>query len=224
MRPRALRRGLAGIVFAIMLAAPRAASAGIIDFIWEMSGPQLWGFPVECDLDLRSREYASSQDYECRIAEWHVSGERRFRTAEQRRIWLAIGGGFYTTFGKDSTMRPFEKFKVGVVNYEPMVHLRSFQTPGTGTFAFEHGVIGMSHFLIVGKGFKRFDNVGLKFMPLQVRYKRVALGYTMRVFPKGFTAAQFGANPATTTHVGREVVNGLVGTIFIGSHTPLPRR
>jgi hypothetical protein len=208
---------LAGVVFAVVLAAPWTASAGIIDFIWEMSGPQMGGLPIECDVDFRPREGEQSPGYECRIGEIHVAGERNFRHSELRRLWLSTGGAVYTSTPKDSAI-PFRGLKVGMVGYEPMVHFRSLQTRSK-KFAIEHGVVGLSHLLIVGKGFKPFDNIGVKFMPLEVRYRWFALAYTMRVFPNGFTAAQFGGPTSTTTDRRSEIVNGFTATIL---WKPLP--
>lgn len=210
---------IAGIIFAAMLAAPGSAAAGIIDFIYEMSGPQMWGIPIQCDVDLRSLPAKSAdgtpRNYQCRFIEKHLGGERLFRTAEDRWLWVSIGGGVYTSTTKDSRPNIFDAWKIGMVAYEPMLHIRSVQSPGStrSRFAIEHGAIGFSHMLFVGKGFEPFDNIGIKFMPLQVRYRRVSVGYTMRVFPKGFTSPQFGGPPSRSTQ-GAEVVNGILGTWF----------
>ena len=215
-----VRIGIAPIVVAITLTVPGSAAAGIIDFIYEMSGPQMWGIPIQCDLDLRSRPAKNEQDgtprnYQCRFIEKHLGGERLFRTAQDRWLWVSIGGGVYTSTTKDSRPLRFDAWKIGMIAYEPMLHVRSFQSAGSTRtrFAVEHGAIGFSHMLFVGKGFDPFDNIGMKFMPLQVRYKRLSVGYTMRVFPRGYTSPQFGGPPTRSTQ-GAEVVNGILGTWF----------
>ncbi len=199
-----MRLGIAVVFFAAILTAPDSAGAGIIDFIHEMSGPTMIGVPIGCDFAI------DSNVHQCRISEKHLSGDYDFRKSETRRLWLSIGGGVYTSWGNNSTMRKFEKGKIWLFAYEPMVHLRSYQTPGTRTVAIEHGVLGLSYFLLKGTDFKRFDNVGLKLIPVEVRYKQFSVGYTMRIFPNGFTAEQFGVPPGTANqHDGREVVNGV---------------
>ena len=195
-----VRLGVAGIVFAAALAAPGSARAGIIDFIWEMSGPQMAGVPIECDIDVRTGEH------ECRLAEVHLSGEETFRRG-QGRLWLVAGGGVYVATGKDSEMREFEFGKAQLFAVEPTLNFRSYEGPNR-TVALEHGA-GLSTFILHGKDFDTFGKLGIKTVPVLFRYKKFTIAYTLRLFPDGFTSQDFGVpTGAPNTHPGREVVHG----------------
>jgi len=197
--------GIAGIALAFTLVCPRPANAGLIDFIWEMSGPQMVGVPISCDFELTAPSRDQS-DYECRVSEVSISGDRALRD-RRSRFWLEVGGGVYISTGKNSEMREFGFGRVQLFAYEPMLHIR---TLNRDSVKLTHGVMGLSYFLITGSDFKRFDNVGLKIVPVELTYKGFGIGYTLRVFPNGFTSEQFGVPSGTTTHQGREVVHGFV--------------
>ncbi|MEO5739518.1 MAG: hypothetical protein ABIS29_02870 [Vicinamibacterales bacterium] len=201
-----LRLGMAAFVLASVLAIPRSADAGIIDFIWEMSGPMMVGGGIACDIELQSG------NNECRLVGARVSGDLSAR-GERRPLWLTLEGAVYFSTGKDSEMRPFKFGHAQLFAYEPTLNLRSVSH---GDLAIHHGVIGLSYFLLTGKDFKRFDNVGLKLVPIAVTYKRFTVAYNLRVFPNGFTSQQFGVDPRTPTlHQGREVVNGFtIGWLY----------
>jgi hypothetical protein len=198
-------RGLAGFVFAVMLLCPRAASAGIIDFIYELSGSQMIGVPIHCFVDLSAAAGSDTQDFQCKISEIHLSGDRGLRDRATPRFRLEIGGGVYISTSKDSEMREFDWGKVQLFAYEPMLHFRSFER---GSTTITHGVMGLSYFFITGSDFSRFDNVGMKFAPVEFRRGRFSIAYTFRVFPNPFTAEQFGAPPPATPETGTEVVHG----------------
>jgi hypothetical protein len=204
-------RGLAGFVFAVMLLCPRASSAGIIDFIYELSGSQMIGVPIHCFVDLSAsagRDTQDTQDFQCKISEIHISGDRLLRDRPTPRFRLEVGGGVYISTSKDSELKEFDWFKVQLFAYEPMLHFRSFERNST---TITHGVMGLSYFLLTGSGFKRFDNVGMKFAPVEFRRGRFSAAYTFRVFPNPFTAEQFGAPAGTTTETaGTEVVHGFM--------------
>ena len=193
-----VRMAMAGFVLAAVFGLPQSASASIIDFIWEMSGPQMIGFNAQCEFDVHN------QRYECFALDAHIAGERNVRS--ERRLWLTLTGGVYFATGKDSEMRPFSFGKVQMFSYEPTLDVRSFSR---GNVKIDHGVIGLSYFFLTGSDFKNFDNVGMKLVPISVTINRLTISYTVRIFPNGFTTEQFGGDPAATTHEGREVVTGL---------------
>jgi len=49
------RRFAAVAVLLFVLGLPRSSDAGILEFIWEMSGPQLIGYGHSCILPLRTK-------------------------------------------------------------------------------------------------------------------------------------------------------------------------
>lgn len=196
-----MRLGIAVVFFAALVAAPNPAGAGLIDFIHEMSGPQMIGFPVDCEFDIQV------QRHECRLVDViHLSGDRGFRV--ERRLWLALTGAAYFSTGKDADLRQFKLGRVRMLAYEPTVNVRSFKSTG-GSVVLEHGVLGLSYFYLMGSDFRRFDNLGVKLVPIAFTYKRATFAYTFRVFPNGFTSEQFGVTAPTPTLRESEVVNGL---------------
>lgn len=197
-----MRLRIAVVFFAAIVTAPDSAGAGIIDFIHEMSGPQMVGFPVDCEFDIHF------QRHECRLVDViHLSGDRDFRI--ERRLWLALTGAAYFSTPKDADLRQFKVGRVRMLAYEPMLNVRSFKSSG-GSVVLEHGVIGLSYFFLMGSDFKRFDNLGVKLIPIAFTYKRATFAYTFRVFPNGFTSEQFGVTPPQPTlRRESEVVNGL---------------
>ena len=194
--------GIAGVVCAVALMCPRPASAGIIDFIWEMSGPQMAGIPIVCDIDVRTGEY------QCRASELHLKGNRDFRRGKGQ-LWIGAGGGVYISTGKNTTMREFGFACVQLVAVEPTVNYRWHESPGR-VVAIESGA-GPSYFVLHGDGFETFGKFGIKTVPFEVRYKRFTAGYTYRLFPNGFTSAEFGVPAGSpNTHNGREHVHGFI--------------
>jgi hypothetical protein len=215
------RISLAGIVLAAVLASPQLASASIIDFIWEMSGPQMIGVPIYCDIDLRTDEK------ECRIGGIRLPSpklttvEKAAREREDyrafratRTFWLSMQGGVFASTTKDSDMSEFEAWKVQMLSWEPMLGYRSFSS-ASERFVIDHGLAGVSYFILFGSDFKRFHNVGFKFTPIGVTYRWVNVSYNVRLFPSGFTSEQFNVDGSSTTHRGREILTGFsVGFLF----------
>lgn len=177
-----LRMAMAGFVLAAVVAFPRSASASIIDFIWEMSGPQMVGLIFYCEFD------PSTKQLECRAFDKRVYGNARPRA--ERRLWLNIPGAGYISTGKDSDDREYDFGKAQLFSFEPALEVRSI-TRRLGVM--HHGIIGLSYFFLTGSGFEHFDKVGLKFVPIGFTFRNgVNLALSLRVFPNGFTADEFG--------------------------------
>ena len=218
-RMRRLRVGTAGIVVALMLMVPRTASAGMgefVDYIIGLTGPQMVGLPIACQLDLETRETACYVSH-VRIPQQDAGVDERYW--QNRRFWVSIGGGAYVSTGKNSEMREFEAFRVGMLGFEPMINYRTV-APESRNFAIEHGA-GPSLLYLFGKGFDSFVKGGIKVRPVAVTWtnigrRRMDIGvaYNLRIFPNAFTSEDFGVSPGTTTHSGREFAHGI--TIIAG--------
>jgi hypothetical protein len=206
VRMRRLRLGTVGFVFAIVL-APQAASAGmgeIIDIIVGLTGPQMIGVPIKCELNLRT------QTTTCYAAGIRIP--RRERKVDDdfwqsRQFWASLGGGVYFSTGKNSEMREFDAFCVRMLALEPTLNYRSVG-PTTGGFALEHGA-GPSLFHFSGSDFDSFVKGGIKVTPAALTWRRkliVHVAYNVRIFPKAFTSEDFGST--SSTHTGRELAHG----------------
>ena len=169
-----------GIALLALLAFPRAGSADLIDFIWEMSGPQMIGVGLlHCEYDL------PDGDPRCRF----ISHE-----GQRHRVWrLALDATAYTSTGKSSGTHDYPFGRIGMVAVEPMLEVRSCCTDEAG-FSVHHGV-GLSYDFLFGRHFSRFNNFGVKITPIGITFKKFSAAYNVRVYPHGFTADEFGLGP-----------------------------
>src|SRR5262245_43866352 len=163
------RFGTAGIALVALLSFPTVARASIIDVIWKMSGPQLVGAVLHCDVDPVS---APSPDYtrsECRVLDYRFTGALKER--KERPWWLSLDLGAYTSTGRNSEDLDFKKFDDNMVAFEPMFEIRGYTTP-SGNLMFHHGLAGFSYNVLFGPEFGTFDKAGLKFRPVGVTIHR----------------------------------------------------
>jgi hypothetical protein len=233
---RRLKPGTVGLAVALLLIVPHAASAGMGDFIDTiigLTGPQMVGVPMACEVILEGDD----RDTACYIAGIGVPWPRPLeddRFWRRRDSWVSFGGGVYTSTGKDSEMRGFEAYDVWMLALEPMWNIRSIgRLPGRNDprareeainstsrkFTMEHGV-GPSLLFFFGDGingndFDAFANGAIKVRPVALTWRNLTQGgfglgvaYNLRIFPKAFTAEDFGGDPATNEHEGREYAHG----------------
>ncbi len=225
---RRLRLGM--FLAVLMLMVPRGASAGMGDFIdgiIGLTGPQMVGVPMACEVILDGDE----RDTACYLAGIRVPWPRMNEDDDfwrRRTYWVSFGGGVYASTGKDSEMRGFEAYDVWMFALEPMLHYRSIG-PGRGRgnirkFAMEHG-IGPSLFYLFGKGidgndFDAFANGGIKIRPVALTWRNLTtsglgfgFAYNLRIFPTAFKAEDFGGDPTSNEHEGREYAHGFSFTL-----------
>jgi hypothetical protein len=170
------------------------SSASFMDFIYEMSGPQLFTFlPFRCEYDLEKHKEL------CEIYTKRVVGEAN----PAPKFWLAVDGAAYTSTGKDSKTGKYDWFENYMLAVEPMLRRRS----SSMTY---HGV-GVSGDFLFGNHFRRFGAVALKVEPVALGLGRNwYLISTVRMYRHRFTADQFGAATAAPSGNGkREFVIGL---------------
>lgn len=174
--------GTATIALVALLGFPRAGNAGIIDFIWEMSGPQMFSvLTFQCEYDL-----SGTRKGECRIYEKRVSGNS---PRAERKVWLTLGAAAYTSTGRDSDVRQYDAFKNHMLAFEPMIEFHS-------TTRVRHGV-GLSYDYVFGSKLRGFDKLGLKFEPVAVPLgsSNWEVAANIRLYPNGFTVDEFGQEP-----------------------------
>lgn len=213
---RRLKLTTTGLAVLLLLMVPRAASAGmgeVVDFILGLTGPQMIGLPIGCDLNLNSRESA------CNFSFIRLKGPEDDSFWLNRRFWASIGGGVYASTAKNSEMREFSWFDVGMLALEPTLNYRTFTGGDNARYVIEHGA-GGSLLYLFGDGFQPFAKGAIKIRPISFTARnvingRISLGvaYNLRIFPDAFTSEDFGA-PPSSTHDGREVAHGF--TIILG--------
>ena len=196
---------------AIVVGAPAQSQAGLLDIIWDMSGPQMYGGVMQCRLPL------NGSPARCRIVGFPFDGKYDVMTGH--RLWLNLGGGVYTSGGKDENGVPYEWFRTNMLAFEPMVEVASDKE---GTWRFHHGVGGTFQFLY-GPDFRRFANAGFKLRPLGVEIgNHWEMAFNLRFFPDGYGADQFGFGPRPSGDRGFEYQWGFVIGPKFGKDPKLP--
>lgn len=180
------RLGILGMAVVALLAFPREGSAYIFDFIWQMSGAQMYG-PVllHCRIDI------AGGPAECRTLDRRLTGNLGGLAA--RRAWVSFEGTFYTSTGKNAEGDDYRAWRTQMVAFEPILEVRSATTGGGATIY--HGLVGLSYDVLFGSDFDTFDKVGIKFRPIGVAYKKIDFGINVRVYPNGFGRDEFGFAP-----------------------------
>ncbi len=173
-------------VLAVLLAFPRTGSAGLWDFIVEMSGPQLAGGVSGCLLDL------DGTLHHCSIAGFPVQkGENGGLDLgwplkyEPPHVWFFLHGGTYISTGLD----PGKDFKFGhayMVSADPMFAFRT-------KFGKYHAV-GATLNLIASQDFRRVGNYGLKLQPVTWHMLGSDWEVTLRMYKNGFDVVE-GSDP-----------------------------
>lgn len=174
------------LVAGLVIGGPAIADAGLLDIIWDMSGPQMIGKGARC------RVWATGGDTKCDIFSIRRAGEPP-DTITDRDWWVNLEGAVYTSTGKNEGNTNYEAFHTFMLSFEPLVEVAS---KNTGKVRLFHGAGLASHFLF-GPDFRRFTNAGFKLRPVGVEIGddwEVALNF--RLYPDGFGADQFGFGPS----------------------------
>jgi hypothetical protein len=185
MKPR--RVWMVATVFVVMLIGPRVAEAGIGEFIWEMSGPQMVGGGIQCKFSITTGEL------EICYATIPVS-LRLAQDRPKRRFRVSFDGGIYTSTGKDAGGVDYEAFNTWMLAFDPVIELVTYDNFKSGGARREvyHGVMGVSYNVLFGSDFRRFTNAAVKLRPIGYRHGRFNVEFDLRMYPNGFRADQFG--------------------------------
>ena len=211
--------GTMGILLSL-LAIPSAAHGSIIDIIFGMSGPQMIGVVLHCELDLehKSADPDKKDVLECRGIDYLFYKQLKPRPV--RRVWLSLDAAYYFSTGKNSDGNVYSKFNDHMVAFEPILEVRSY-TSGENNFMLHHGLMGVTYDLLWGENsqgqdYDTFDNVGLKFRPIGVTInKKYNASFTLRYYPRRFTSEDFGIiNPAQDKTAGEFVYGVTVGWLW----------
>lgn len=175
------RRLIAIAVFAgLLFTSPRATEASMLDFIWELSGPQLIGFGVSCRWDF---------DKNVDVCDFARSAPRD--GAARSRLFFSTTGTVFVSTSKNSPSQVDYKWgDVYMIAAEPSV---SVATVGRNDLRVYHSV-GVSYDLLFGKQFDTFDKFAIKITPVEAYFpnKHLSLAATVRLYPNGFSNDEFG--------------------------------
>ena len=200
------------VAVALLLSTPRTGSAGIGEWIWEMSGPQMVGGGIECKFTFKG---------ELEIC--YVTSGVPFSVANNKRKVrprISIEGGLYGSTGKNSNGVEYKAGDAWMFAFDPMielVHHETTMTAGADRAEIYHG-LGVSYNRLFGKDFHPFNNAAIKVRPIGVRFGRNNLEFDLRVYPNHFSATDFGKVPVGPEETGVETVWSLSYGIAIGKY------
>jgi hypothetical protein len=189
---RSISRLLLGTVVGIGLLVGTAtdARAGLIDIIWDMSGPQMVGLVLRCRVPL------DGGATKCDLVEKKV-GIQAGQTDVMKgpRVWFNVEGAVYTSTGKNEGNTNYRAFRTHMLGFDPVAEYAWVSNDRVRVFS---GAGATLQFL-VGDGFNRFGKAGFKVRPIGVEIgDRVELAFNVRLYPDGFGADQFGFGPPPT--------------------------
>jgi len=195
---------MGALVFALF-GAPRPSHAGLLEIIWEMSGPQMIGISYACMYGVGSRSLE-----QCRVGQF-IS--RELKTGA-KGPFLVLGGGVFGSTGKNSATQNYDWGEIWMVALEPGVALRSYDKEDVQV---HHGA-GISYELLFGDDIRRFDKFAFTVTPIDVAYKRIAVGLKLRLYPHGFTDDEFKPGPLITRDRPFEATIGFTFSVIVGPH------
>lgn len=175
------RSAVLGVILFALFALPRPSDAGILEFIYEMSGPQLIGYGHSCILPLRSKPVR------CDIDVIREASDDRGR----RGPHLALQGSVFFSTPRDSETVEYDWFDVGMVALEPTVLFASKVPTGSGGVRVSHGA-GITYNYLFGRHFDSFSKFGYLIVPVEITYRNIAVAAKIRLYQHGFTDDQFG--------------------------------
>lgn len=201
-----IRRLLAIAVFAgLFLSASRPSEASIIDFIWELSGPQLIGLGVSCRWDFNKN-----------VDVCDFAAPSRGDQAKRSRVFFSTTGTLFVSTSKNSPSRvDYNWGDVYMLAAEPAVAVSSVTQDNVRVY---HSV-GATYDVLFGKQFDTFDKFGIKITPVEAYFpnKHLSVAATVRLYPNGFSNDEFGiGNPRDYDRPFEAVYGFNVGLWFKG--------
>ena len=203
------------IVTLAILAVPRTSHAGLIDVILEMSGPQLLGFGLQCDIALDDGATPQCMLFGKRLG---------WETRRSGRVWVDFLAAAYFSTGRDGEEDGLQiRFSGGrarMIGFDPMISLR-WNPNSTSSHRWYSGV-GLLLNRFFGPDIDAFNNWALKLRPVGWDWDRpvpflglnlkLDAAYNLRLYPNGFDATPTGGLSSTSE---LEAVHGfLVGVSF----------
>jgi hypothetical protein len=168
-------------VLGLLLVAPGTASAGLIDLIWDTSGPQFIGLVGRCRVPAPTN---------CNL--FGVPVKENVDVMKDRHTWLNLEGAYYRSTGKNENGVDFRAWRAEMLAFEPLVE---FASDSTGSVRVYHGA-GATLQLVMGADFDRFGKAGFKLRPIAAEFgDRWEVAFNLRLYPNGFGADQFGFGP-----------------------------
>lgn len=176
-------------VSAILLGTAATAHAGLLDLIWDMSGPQMIGGVFRC------RVPVGGGTTKCTAVGYPVFGVEKGRTdvMTERRAWLNLESAFYTSTGKNDGDTDYRAWRTEMLAFDPLIEIASVSNERVRVF---HGAGGTFQYLFGPDVPTAFGNAGFKLRLVGVEVgPEWEFAFNVRLYPDGFGADQFGFGP-----------------------------
>lgn len=170
------------------------ARAGVIDYIWDTSGPPYLGWVFRCRAELK---FGGNQQCD------KIFGGIPEKSTITKPFWLSLESGAYLQLSKDGKDSDGEPIPFGIghgvaFSFEPIVELRGLHGKSWRMY---HGV-GLAALVMASSDFERVGNVGYKVRVLGIEWdqwgRRLSIAGNLRFFPDGFGDDEFGVGPPPT--------------------------
>jgi hypothetical protein len=144
-----------------------------MDMIYEMSGPQMWGLGLECELSFPG---GRCRGFQKAIS---ITGDRDV----DNDVWLALDARGYFSTGKDQDTVKFGWFDTWMAGVDPMVAFGGYDVPVLGRV--HHGIGGSFNWLM--GNFAPFGNQALKVRFFRFEFPGpLEFTYDLRLYGNGF--------------------------------------
>ena len=186
--------GISVAAAGVLVGSAVDARAGILDYIWDTSGPAFLGKVFRCRAVSKGEPKCDPIIGPPLLAPTARAG------VGPARAWLGLESGVYVSFWKDGKADDGTEIPFGIghgvaFTFEPILEVRSWTRPGYHMY---HGV-GVSSIVMASTDFPATGNLGYKFRLAGVEWTNGwSVAGNLRVFPDGFGADQFGVGPPPT--------------------------
>ena len=191
------------VVVCSALVFPPTSEAGLADFIWGLSGPQMLGWGGGCRWAL---EDPSKKDICEHGSAPTLISTRTYDNEPRIPVFFSVGGTFYWSTGTNSSTQEYRWFDVGMVAFEPGISYRSASFRNGRSQGAQpdrriqlyHGVGPTLDYVFPMRGdFDSFGKAGVKVTPIEVLFhqQHLALALNLRYYPNRFTDDQFQPGP-----------------------------
>jgi hypothetical protein len=206
-----MRRWIAAFatLLLVLLGVPRGSDAGILDFIWEMSGPQMLGYGYGCLFSVKTMKFEQCRFGQIPIAVYikKTDTDSTQKTDRDRNNGLLIGfnASLLGSTARDSATQNYRWFEIGMLELGTGVAFQSYQCTcsSSGKQGYEVQVrngVGVVYERFFGQRTEDnngpidpFNKFAFSVTPVDVALKRVAFGIKLRLYPEGFSDDQFKA-------------------------------
>lgn len=193
-----MSRKLVILAFACVgLLQPRASEAGLADFIWGLSGPQMFGVGYGCRWG-----FSGEQDV-CEIGAPGNLRDNDPRFFHTLAASVYFSTGLNVPYGGSATV-DYGAFRVWMLALEQSVSVRG----SVGKMRSYHGVgLTFTPGVSFHEGVHGFSNAGVKITPLElVVSNRLALSGVVRYFPHRFVPSDFNYDHPSASRDGEWTV------------------